>query len=63
MSIKFEPQFHKQISQNGKSNVWVALPHSKTTIPVKTRIYDQWQYEERLKIQEAGDTVLPLLNR
>ncbi|MBC3919118.1 hypothetical protein H8L32_16625 [Undibacterium sp. CY18W] len=58
MTIKFEPQFHKKMSQSGDHAVWVALPHPRTIIPVKAHYYRQWQFEEQLKIQGAGDVVL-----
>lgn len=60
MSIKFDPQFHKKISHDGRNAVWVAMPHPRTVIPVKTMFYRKWQFEECLKIQEAGDVVLAL---
>ena len=60
MPIEFDPQFHKRISRSEKSSVWVALPHPRTLIPVKTTFYRKWQFEERLKLQEAGDVVLTL---
>lgn len=58
MAIDFTPQFHKRISQNGGRNLWVAIPHPKTLIPVKTVYYRAWQHEECLRLQEAGEEVL-----
>lgn len=59
MAVSFEPQFHKRIAHHKGARAWVALPQPKTLMPVKTVFYRQWQIEERLKLQEAGETVLP----
>jgi hypothetical protein len=58
MAIDFTPQFHKRLSQSNGRNVWVALPHPHTLIPVKTAYYRSWQQEERLRLQTAGEEVL-----
>jgi hypothetical protein len=60
MPIEFDPQFHKKITQSEKNSVWVALPHPRTVIPVKTMFYRKWQFEECLRLQEAGEIVLTL---
>lgn len=43
MAIDFTPQFHKRISQQPERSVWVAIPHPRTLIPVKTIYYRAWQ--------------------
>ena len=58
MAINFIPQFHKRVSQNPEQSVWVAIPHPKTLIPVKTIYYRNWQQEECLRLQNAGEEVL-----
>lgn len=58
MSIDFIPQFHRKISRHGEQNVWVAVPHPKTLIPIKTVYYRTWQQEESLRLQKAGEEVL-----
>lgn len=62
MAVSFEPQFHKRIAYYKGARAWVALPQPKTLMPVKTVFYRQWQIEEQLKLQEAGETVLPSIN-
>jgi hypothetical protein len=58
MAIRFEPQFHKRLTPGRSGSVWVALPHPRTLIPVKLHFYREWQLEESVKLQEAGETVL-----
>jgi len=58
MAIHFLPQFHKKISRSDGRNVWIAIPHPKTLIPVKTVYYRNWQQEECLRLQEAGEEVM-----
>lgn len=58
MSVSFKPQFHKRVVRYKSAHIWIALPHPKTLMPVKSVFYRQWQMEERLKLQEAGETVL-----
>lgn len=60
MTINFIPQFHKRISRNTEGSAWVAIPHPRTLIPVKTLYYRTWQQEERLRLQLAGEEVLLL---
>jgi hypothetical protein len=58
MAIDFTPQFHKRISPRREGSVWVAIPHPRTLMPVKTTYYSAWQQEERLRLQDAGEEVL-----
>ena len=58
MGIDFTPQFHRKLSRNKDGNVWIAIPHPKTLVPVKTMYYRTWQQEERLRLVNAGEEVL-----
>jgi len=58
MAASFEPQFHKSVLRDEGKRIWVALPQPRTLLPVKTTFYRRWQFEERLKLEEAGETVL-----
>lgn len=58
MAINFTPQFHKRLSTNNGRNVWVAIPHPKTLIPVKTAYYRTWQQEECQRLRQAGEEVI-----
>jgi hypothetical protein len=58
MATSFEPQFHKRINRNKGTGQWIALPTPRTLIPVKSVFFQQWQIEERLRLQEAGEVVL-----
>ncbi|RZI44806.1 hypothetical protein EGT07_05205 [Herbaspirillum sp. HC18] len=58
MAIDFTPQFHKRLSKHNGRNIWVAIPHPRTLIPVKTAYYRAWQQEERLRLTNAGEEVL-----
>lgn len=58
MMIDFIPQFHKRVSRNTEGGAWVAIPHPRTLIPIKTLYYRTWQQEERLRLQQAGEEVL-----
>lgn len=60
MAIDFTPQFHKRLSKGDGRNVWVAIPHPRTLIPVKTAYYRAWQQEECLRLTKAGEDVLSL---
>lgn len=59
MSVGFEPQFHKRVARHKGVHAWMPLPQPRTLMPVKSVFYRQWQIEERLKLQAAGETVLP----
>jgi hypothetical protein len=59
MPITFDPQFHRKIKQASNHSVWQAMPHPRTVIPVKSTYYQKWQAEESLRLQEAGEIVLP----
>lgn len=59
MSFSFEPQFHKRVTRHKGTRAWMPLPQPRTLMPVKSVFYRQWQIEERLKLQAAGETVLP----
>lgn len=63
MAIDFTPQFHRRTPQNNGRNVWVAIPHPKTLIQVKTAYYRAWQQEERLRLQSAGEDVMALCDQ
>ncbi|TCS36642.1 hypothetical protein EDC30_106184 [Paucimonas lemoignei] len=58
MAVSFEPQFHKRVNRNQEERAWIALPHPRTLVPVKSMFYRQWQFEERVRLQEAGEIVL-----
>ncbi|MFC7517533.1 hypothetical protein ACFQUU_21205 [Herbaspirillum sp. GCM10030257] len=60
MELNFSPQFHKKISYKDGRAIWVATPHPATLIPMKTRYYQAWQREERLRLQDYGDEVMTL---
>lgn len=60
MGIDFTPQFHRMLSRHKSANVWVAIPHPKTLIPVKTAYYRAWQQEECARLRSAGEEVLAL---
>lgn len=59
MTVSFEPQFHRRIGRNQNVSAWIALPPPETLVPAKSAFYRQWQLEERMKLQAAGETVLP----
>lgn len=58
MGIDFTPQFHRKLSKNNGRNVWVAIPHPRTLIPVKTVYYRTWQQEECVRLRIAGEEVV-----
>ncbi|QAU33946.1 hypothetical protein [Janthinobacterium sp. 17J80-10] len=58
MASSFEPQFHKRVLRDKGDSIWVALPQPRTLLPVKITFYRRWQCEERLKLEELGETVL-----
>jgi hypothetical protein len=60
MAIDFTPQFHRKVSHSAGACVWVAIPHPRTLMPVKTIYYRVWQQEEHLRLQRAGETVLAI---
>jgi hypothetical protein len=60
MAIDFTPQFHRKVSHSAGACVWVAIPHPRTLMPVKTIYHRVWQQEEHLRLQRAGETVLAI---
>lgn len=58
MKNTFDPQFHKCVAQSNDHGVWMALPHPRTLVSFKAECYKQWELEERLKLQEAGEELV-----
>jgi hypothetical protein len=56
--MDFMPQFHRRATRSDGRRVWIAVPHPKTLVPEKTHYYRDWQREERLRLQNAGEHVL-----